>query len=102
MIPIPPNAHTIFDSLPAGALQQRWAFRPERWRVVFTRKNNKTLLQERIKKVHIQLITVGPEDVAETDPLPITTDLIPALLTATLEFFGVQEEAEADLTNDNQ
>lgn len=103
MIPIPMNANIILSQLPVGALENHFGFMWRRTRAYFTEQNGRTVGQEKIEKVMVQMITVGPEDVDDYSPFPIPSDLIPMLLTRTLTIFGIEVAPDnIDLINDNK
>jgi hypothetical protein len=102
MIPIPPNAEIVLSALPAGALEQRWGFMPKRDKLVFTKLNGKTLLEEQIKTVNIvQIVSLADTVDDPSAPIPIPHDLIPELLKRTLAIFEVNKKFEEDVINDN-
>jgi hypothetical protein len=96
IIPLPVNADVVFSSLPAGALETRFGFRPYRDRIEFTtiRQEDKerTMLQENIDKVKIQMVTTAPEDVPDDEPFPMAPHLRTSIIVKLLSMFGVPEE----------
>lgn len=104
MVPIPMNARIVINNLPVSGLQNRWGFEWRRNIVRFTeQEGERTLLKEGIKKVRVDMITVGPEDVEDDAPFPIPSDQFPGLVTKTLAIFGISVDEKAlDLLNDNQ
>jgi hypothetical protein len=104
MVPIPMNARIVIQNLPVEGLQNRFGFEWRRNIVRFTeQQGERTLLKENIKKVRVDMITVGPEDVENDAPFPLPSDQFPTLLTKTLAIFGISVDEKAlDLLNDNQ
>jgi len=101
MIPIPQNADIVLNQLPTGALEHRFGFTQRHLRAYFTTKNGRTLDEENIDEVQVRMITVGPEDVADDKPFPLPGDLWPELFKQTLALFGISQQEEPDLVNDN-
>lgn len=103
MIPIPMNANIILSQLPVGALEKQFGFMWRRDKVYFTEQVDRTLKDEGIDKVTVQMITVGPEDVDDKSPFPLPSDLFNTLLIGTLSIFGLEITPEnLDLINDNK
>ncbi|MDX1629674.1 MAG: hypothetical protein R3345_13300, partial [Fulvivirga sp.] len=103
VIPIPPNASVIISTLRAGALEQRWGYEPKRDRLVFTKRKGKTMLEEGIKTVTVNMVVALADTIDDPDqPIPFPSDLLPELLRRTLSIFGLEKKFEEDLVNDNQ
>lgn len=96
LIPIPLNAMVLLAGLPAGALERRFAFHPKRDKIEYTtiREEDKerTMLDEKIEKVNIQMVTTAPEDVADNEPFPVSPHLRTTLIIKLLGIFGVPEK----------
>lgn len=96
LIPLPLNADVIFASLPAGALETRFGFRPLRDKIEFSTireaDKERTVLDEKITTVRIQMVTTAPEDVADNEPFPMSPHLRRTLIVTLLSTFGVPEK----------
>ena len=101
IIPIPHNARTVLHRLPAYALEQRFGYYPEADRVIYKKRRGKTLLEEGIETVSMEIVTTNPKDVADDDILPISPHLRNDLLLMTAQMFGLSLQQGNDLINNN-
>ena len=96
MIPLPLNANVILGGLPAGTLQQQFGFLPFRDRIEFTTikvgEKERTVADEGIKKVNIQMVTTGPANTADDEPFPMSPHLRPMLILRVFAMFGAPEQ----------
>lgn len=105
MIPIPNQGMSlIYNSLPAGVLEMEWAFYVEQQKVYFETRMGKTLLTNtpKINKVKVQQVIISPEQVGLNDHFPAPPDVRLEIMKMVLQQYGMGEQVEKDLLNDNE
>jgi hypothetical protein len=102
MVPVQSGEIELFRSLNAGLeiMKDQWMFFPERDRVVFTEKNNETMLEADIEEVEIQLVVIDPAQVDIDDPYPIPPSMEIEVIKGVLLLHGYTAKEAADMVND--
>jgi hypothetical protein len=104
MIPIMPHEMELFKSLLVGSeiLKDQWTFEPDRNKVWYSRKNNKTLLEDGISAVEIKMVVYDPSAIAEDDNYPIPPEMEIEIITGVLMLHGFTTKEILDsINNDN-
>ena len=98
-IPIPNRFYDIYSSLPEGALEGQHGFMVRKNKIFFTKRYDKTLIENSIKKVELDVVTVDPAAVGLDEPLPIPAEMIMGMILEILQLLGMTEQKAKDLTN---
>lgn len=98
-IPIPNRFLDIFANLPAGALEGQHGFMVRKNKLFFTKRYEKTVLDNGIKKVELDIVTVDPAAVGIDEPLPLPSEMISGVILGVLEILGVSSQKAKDLIN---
>lgn len=89
------GAKSVYKNLPAGNLQGHVGCYPEGNRIYYTNKP----LSKGYLKVMIKLTVAAPDDLGESDPLPIDASIENQLVNELVMFF--QQKVPQDKVNDN-
>lgn len=103
MIPINPFDMDLYEAIESGieVLRGQFCWEPSRDRIYFTEKNDKTLLDEGIKKVEVTMVTIDPNTVGDNDNYPIPQDMEQAVIAQVLQLYGYTGQEVDDMLNDN-
>lgn len=99
-IPIPARFVDIYFQLPAGSLEGQVGWMVRRNKIYFTKKYEKTLLEWDVKTVAMDVVTTDPAALAETDELPLSSELIQQLITEVVTIFKQGKPEIVDQIND--
>lgn len=102
MVIIQPNELEMFRSLNSGLeiMKDQFCAEPDRSRIWFTEKNNKTLIESGISKVEIKMVVIDPTQVGPTDQLPIPPSMEIDVIQGVLALHGYTAREVADMVND--
>jgi hypothetical protein len=101
LIPIAPYEMDIYVNLPAGSLDNEWAFEPDRDKIWFKKDPKGNLITKKYTHVDITLISTDLEGLKDTDPLPIPSELFDDIIRGTLEILAPTKQIPVDTVNDN-
>lgn len=93
MIPIPDGAQEVYRNLTVNdALVGVWTYSLQRDRIYFGMNDTKTLLEEDIEKVDIDVVVISPIDVGDEDPFPLPPEYHFDLLIEVVTVFANNQE----------
>ncbi len=93
MIPIPDGAKEVYRNLTVNnALVGVWTYSLQRDRIYFGKNDTKTLIDEDITKVDMDIVVISPVDVADDDPFPLPPEYHFDLLVETVSVFSNNQE----------
>lgn len=98
-IPIPNRFLDVYANLPAGALEGQHGYMIRKDKIVFTKRYEKTVLDNGIKNVEMDIVTVDPAAVGLDEPLPLPAEMVSLLLIEVLQVFGISGQNAKDLIN---
>lgn len=103
MIPIMPNEAEIFKPLLVNdeILKDQWTFEPDRYKVWFSERNERTLIEDGIEEVEMKICVLDPNQIGEGDIFPIPPEMEIDILKEILLLHGYQPAAAVDLINDD-
>lgn len=101
MIPIMPNEAEIFKPLLINdeILKDQWTFEPDRDRVWFSERNDRTLLEEGIDEVEMKICVIDPAQIGEDDMFPVPPEMEIDILKEVLVLHGYKPGDAVDLIN---
>lgn len=103
MIPIMPNEAEIFKPLliKDEILKDQWTFEPDRYKVWFSTRNDRTLIEDEITSVEMKICVLDPAQIGEDDILPVPPEMEIDILKEVLVLHGYQPAMAVDLVNDD-
>ncbi len=106
---IPVHAHEmdIYMPLDAGYLENQWYYYPERHKIVFGKRNNKTLIDSEYTHVQIKAVSVDPNSIGDDDYIPVSEDIQADIIRDVIMLLAEGSKIGADMLtnvnpNDNQ
>lgn len=100
-IPIPHRFEDIYWQLPAASLENVFGWMVRKDRIYFTKRGGKTLIQDDISKVVVDVVTVDPVAVGIDEHLPLSAEMSQQLVLEVIQIFKGGAPAVVD-TIDNQ
>lgn len=102
MIPIMPNEMFLFDQLTAGkeTLRNQWCYELKKDKAIFSKKDDETLIDEGITSVEVEAVSIDPDDVGNSDTLPLPPELEMMVIKEVLSLHGYSGNEIADMVLD--
>jgi hypothetical protein len=101
MIPTRPQEMEVYRDTITSALEGQFSWNAQDDRIYFTKRYNKTLLQEGIKQVIVSKVTVANENIGMTDVLPISPDQRKEIVDATIDKYAALMGIKPDEVNNS-
>ena len=101
MIPIPMDFMDVIGKLPTAYLEDNFAYYPTRDKIIFYKKDGRTLEDEEITHVDVDIVTISPTDVGLNDPFPAPPELIKEIIANTLQTYGMVQNPQDILLDEN-
>ncbi len=100
---IMPNELEIFRGLLYGSevMKDQFTAEPDRKKIWFSEKGNKTLLQCGVTNVEVKMVIVDPSQLEEDEPFPVSANMEIDILKEVLVMNGYTPNKAADLINND-
>lgn len=100
-IPIPHRFEDIYLGLPSGALEGQFGWKLRKDKILFTKRYDKSLLDDGIPFVEMDIVTVDPKAIAVNDVLPLPAELVDGLIRNILALYGIVDQKAQQLMAQN-